>query len=139
MARYLKLHKLPAKTSIPGFRVMKKQDVPRVQELLNKYLSTVTLHVHFSQEEIEYFLLPRDGVIYSFVVEDEHDITDFFSFYSLPSSVLKHDYHTMLNVAYSYYNVSTTNRLKEGMEDLLVLARDLGYDVFNCLDLMENH
>ena len=24
------------------------------------------------------------------------------------------------------------------MEDLLILARDLKYDVFNCLDLMEN-
>jgi glycylpeptide N-tetradecanoyltransferase len=44
----------------------------------------------------------------------------------------------MLNVAYSFYNVSTTDRLKQGMEDMLVMARDLGYDVFNCLDLMEN-
>ena len=41
-------------------------------------------------------------------------------------------------MAYSYYNVSTTNRLKEGIEDMLILARDLKYDVFNCLDLMEN-
>lgn len=89
-------------------------------------------------DEVEYFFLPRDGVIYSYVVEDAREVTDFFSFYSLPSSVLKHEVHKMLNVAYSYYNVSTTNRLKEGMEDLLIIARDLGYDVFNCLDLMDN-
>jgi glycylpeptide N-tetradecanoyltransferase len=45
----------------------------------------------------------------------------------------------LLRVGYSYYNVSTTNRLKEGMENLLVIARDLGYDVFNALDVMENN
>lgn len=44
----------------------------------------------------------------------------------------------MLKVAYSYYNVSTTNRLKAGVEDILVIARDLGYDVFNGLDVMDN-
>ena len=138
MSRFIRLHKLPAKPSIPGFRLMKKADVPRVHEMLNEYLSKMKLHVEFSVEEIEYFLLPREGVIYSYVIEDAKTITDFFSFYSLPSSVLKHPEHKMLNVAYSYYNVSTTNRLREGMEDLLVIARDLGYDVFNALDLMEN-
>jgi glycylpeptide N-tetradecanoyltransferase len=77
-------------------------------------------------------------VIHSYVVEDTKTITDFFSFYSLPSSVLKHETHKVLRVAYSYYNVSTTDRLKQGLEDMLVTARDLGYDVYNALDVMEN-
>ncbi len=77
-------------------------------------------------------------MINSYVVEDSKTITDFFSFYTLPSSILKHDTHKLLRVAYSYYNVSTTDRLKTGMEDLLVIARDLGYDVFNALDVMDN-
>jgi glycylpeptide N-tetradecanoyltransferase len=35
-------------------------------------------------------LLPREGVVYSYVIEDpdRKDITDFFSFYSLPSSII---------------------------------------------------
>jgi len=65
-------------------------------------------------------------------------VTDFFSFYSLPSQILKHEVHKELRVAYSYYNVSTTGRLREGMEDMLVIAKELGYDVFNALDVMEN-
>ena len=56
--------------------------------------------------------MPRDNVINSYVVEDAKTITDFFSFYSLPSTILKHETHTLLRVAYSFYNVSTTNRLK---------------------------
>jgi len=92
----------------------------------------------FTQEEVEYFLLPRDNVINSYVVEDSKTITDFFSFYTLPSSILKHETHKLLRVAYSFYNVSTTNRLRQGIEDMLVIARDLGYDVYNALDVMEN-
>lgn len=94
---------------------MKKSDVPRVTEILNLYLSQWRTHIIFTQEEVEYLLLPRENVINSYVVEDSKTITDFFSFYSLPSSVLKHDTHSVLKVAYSFYNASTTNRLKEGM------------------------
>jgi glycylpeptide N-tetradecanoyltransferase len=89
-------------------------------------------------EEVAYFLLPRPGVINSFVVEDEKTITDFMSFYSLPSSILKNPDHSTLNAAYSYYNVTTTDRMPELMKDTLIRARDLGYDVFNCLDVMDN-
>jgi len=40
-------------------------------------------------------LLPRDNVIYSYVVEspEKKQITDFISFYRLPSSVLKKQGH----------------------------------------------
>jgi glycylpeptide N-tetradecanoyltransferase len=118
---------------------MKKGDVARVTELLNSYLEKLRCHIIFTKEEIEYYFVPRDNVIHSYVVEDSKTITDFFSFYSLPSTILKHPDHNLLRVGYSYYNVSTTNRLKEGMENLLVIARDLGYDVFNALDVMENN
>ena len=70
-------------------------------------------------------MLPQKDVVYSYVVEDKAGkITDFFSFYSLPSSVLKENpgSHTILNVAYSFYNVTTTDRMKEGIADMLVMA-----------------
>jgi glycylpeptide N-tetradecanoyltransferase len=71
-------------------------------------------------------------------VEDAQTVTDFVSFYNLPSSILKHESHKILNAAYSYYNVTTTNRMEELQKDALVYARDTGHDVFNCLDVMEN-
>lgn len=39
---------------------------------------------------------------------------------------------------YSYYNVPTSMTYQELIEDILILAREHGADVFNCLDLMEN-
>jgi len=70
-------------------------------------------------------LLPREWVVESFVVEDEKEkkITDFISFYSLPSSVLKHPDHKVLNVAYSYYNVPGANKLVNLTRDALILAK----------------
>ena len=98
------------------------------------------MHLHFSPEEIEHFLIPRPGVIDTFVVEDEktHLVTDFLSFYHLPSSVLKHEVHKTLNVAYSYYNVSNTVSAEELMKNALILAKQREFDVFNALDIMEN-
>ena len=60
------------------------------------------------------------------------------SFYALPSSILKHEEHKMLNAAYSFYNVTTTDRMEALMKDALITAKDLDFDVFNALDLMEN-
>ena len=113
-----------------------------MRDLVNENLGkTSKVHFVFNSEEIKHFMLPQKDVIYSYVVEDKSGkITDFFSFYSLPSSVLKDNPgdHKTLNVAYSFYNVTTTDRLKEGIADMLVLAEQNGYDVMNCLDLNLN-
>lgn len=57
-------------------------------------------------EEIEHFLVPREKVVESFVVENASgSITDFISFYSLPSTVLNNSDHDCVNAAYCYYMV----------------------------------
>lgn len=108
--------------------------------MLVKYLSKFATHFEFSLEEFKHFMLPREGVINSYVVEDQDTkkITDFFSFYSLPSSILKHTEHTMLRVAYSYYNVPGAHSLKDLMKDALVIAKQKNFDVLNALDIMDN-
>jgi len=85
-------------------------------------------------------LLPREWVIESFVVEDcqTDEITDFVSFYSLPSQVLKHTTHKTLNVAYSYYYFTGKNSLTDLTRDALIVAKNKGYDVLNALDIMKN-
>lgn len=139
MKRQQKLYKLPPKPKIPGFRRMEKKDVPQAHALLVNYLKNFKLFVRFSVEEFAHVLLPRTGVVDSFVVQNaEGKVTDFCSYYHLPSSILKHQKHTKLNAVYSYYNVATSVTLTELMADCLVKARDSKCDVFNCLDLMQN-
>jgi glycylpeptide N-tetradecanoyltransferase len=139
-ARYMKILKVPAETTIPGLRPMLKKDVPAVHNILSAYLTKSALHIEFSLEEVEHFLLPREGVIEAYVVQEPStkEITDFISFYELPSSVLKHVEHKLLRAAYSYYNVANKHSLTELMREALVLAKQKGFDVFNALDIMQN-
>ena len=93
----------------------------------------------FTYEEVVRTFLPWENVIYSFVVQDtEGNITDFFSFYNLPSQILKSDKHTELRAAYCYYFVPKAHTVEQLMADALVIAKQENFDVFNCLDISNN-
>lgn len=77
--------------------------------MLNDYLQNkgnFKVRLEFSYDEVVHFFLPRPKVIYSYVVEDpkSKEITDFISFYSLPSSVMGNEKHDKLRVSYSVSN-----------------------------------
>ena len=159
MARMQKLYKLPGATSLATLRPMTPEDVPAAHALVSRYLERFKLSVVFSEEEFAHWLLPREGVVSSFVNvkkkprtgvaaaaggeggeddDDAEEITDFCSYYHLHSSVLGNPKHTTLHAAYSFYNVANTVDLTELMRDCLILAKNEGHDVFNALNLMEN-
>jgi hypothetical protein len=73
--------------------------------------------------------------------DDEEEVelvTDLVSFYHLPSTVIRHAKHENLYAAYLYYYVADAVPLKQLLLDALIIARDKGIDVFNCLDLQDN-
>lgn len=53
-------------------------------------------------------------------------MTDFISFYTLPSTVMHHPLHKSLKAAYSFYNVHTETPLMDLMNDALILAKLVG-------------
>lgn len=140
MSRTIKLYKLPDQTATPGFRKMEPHDVPAVTRLIRTYLSRFEVAPEFDENDVDHWLLPKDGVVDSFLVEspETHEITDFCSFYTLPSSILGSAAHSTLKAAYSYYNVSTKTPLVQLMNDALIVAKRKEFDVFNALDVMEN-
>ncbi|PIN20658.1 N-myristoyl transferase [Handroanthus impetiginosus] len=140
MSRTIKLYKLPDQTATPGFRKMELHDVPAVTRLLRNYLKQFVVAPDFDEEDVEHWLLPKEDVVDSFLVESPktHEITDFCSFYTLPSSILGSQSHSTLKAAYSYYNVSTKTPLVQLMNDALIIAKKKDFDVFNALDVMHN-
>lgn len=50
-------------------------------------------------------------------------LTDFLSFYTLPSTVMHHPVHKSLKAAYSFYNVHTETPLLDLMNDALIIAK----------------
>lgn len=140
LAKLIKKYALPEKFEVPGFRELKESDIPSMLPLLTKHLERFNLTQVFSEEEAKHWFLPKDGVVYSYVVEDPvtNSITDFASFYSLPSTVINHPVHKVLNVAYLFYYFHTKTDLKALIKDCLIAGKKKDFDVFNCLELMEN-
>jgi len=104
----------------------------------------------------------------SFQDPKTHKLTDYFSFYTLPSSIIQHPKHTHLQAAYCFYyatdvafedgaeeNDRLKKRLHELIGDALVIADQVRacslcalsrliclqakFDVFNALTLMDNN
>ncbi|VUZ53804.1 unnamed protein product [Hymenolepis diminuta] len=141
LGRAIKLYRLPEENSLPGFRVLEDRDLSACRKLLSEYLEKqAKLYPIFSEEEFAHWFLPREGVVHSYVVEavDTGKITDMVSFYSLPSSVMQHPRHNLLCAAYSFYHVATVTPWNTLIKEALIVAKQLGYDVFNALDLLEN-
>ncbi|KAJ3547537.1 hypothetical protein NM208_g1470 [Fusarium decemcellulare] len=147
---------LPEEPSFSGIRPLSVEDIPRVHELLCRYLKRFDLALSPTQEEVQHWLLrtadsPADEILWTYVVEDPDTlaITDFVSFYIIEELVLKNPKHRSIKVAYLNYYASEAGfsrkraDLKERLEllvnDALVFAKSNGADVFNALTTYHNH
>ncbi|KAL7722087.1 Glycylpeptide N-tetradecanoyltransferase [Entamoeba marina] len=140
LQRALKLYKLPSVPVSKGFRAMEEKDVEVVTEKLNKYLhNRFDLTVLFSKEMVSHTFLERDGIVKSYVIETDGNITAFGAFYILQSSVLNSYEYDDLVVAYQYYYFHDSSvDFKQFFKDLLTCALNEKCDVFNCLNMAEN-
>lgn len=130
---------------------MERRDIRQVTELLQKYLKRFQLAPSMTEEEVSHWFLPQDNIIDTYVVEvagvrsnplrlevplprSESSrlvspqgagglLTDFASFYTLPSTVMHHPLHRSLKAAYSFYNIHTQTPLLDLMNDTLILAK----------------
>lgn len=118
----MKLYNLPTETKTPGFRQIRKKEIKKIYPLLKEHLAKFKVGLNLSLEEAVHMLNPRDKVVYSYVVEDPEtkELTDFISFYSLPSSVLDNDKHDVINAAYAFYSVATKTKKADLFQDALI-------------------
>ncbi|XP_054168652.1 glycylpeptide N-tetradecanoyltransferase 2-like [Oppia nitens] len=147
LQRTIKLYKLPDDIKTHGFRKLQSKDMKKVHKLLTQYLNGFELSPVFDIEEMIHWFTPRDDVVDSFVVErsvkngkkGETEIIGFASFYTLPSTVMHNPTYKNIRAAYAYYCVGSADvSLQDLMQDVLIVAKNAGYDVFNALDLMDN-
>ena len=98
------------------------------------------VYPEFTEEEARHFLLPRKGVVGSYVVEDPqtHRITDFISFFHIQSTVMNNPKYNTFTATYCYYYAALKTDLKVLMENALVAAKSECGDVFNALEVMNN-
>ncbi|SOS80968.1 peptide N-myristoyltransferase [Plasmodium sp. gorilla clade G1] len=139
MSRAIKLYRIDDTLNITNLRLMKKKDIDGLQKLLNEHLKQYNLHAIFSKEDVAHWFTPIDQVIYTYVNEENGEIKDLISFYSLPSKVLGNNKYNILNAAFSFYNITTTTTFKNLIQDAICLAKRNNFDVFNALEVMDNY
>eukprot|EP00826_Nyctotherus_ovalis_P003678 TRINITY_DN1075_c0_g1_i1.p1 TRINITY_DN1075_c0_g1~~TRINITY_DN1075_c0_g1_i1.p1 ORF type:complete len:317 (+),score=83.49 TRINITY_DN1075_c0_g1_i1:449-1399(+) len=91
LEKEIELSKVPESANIPNLRPMTKEDIPQVLALLTEYLKKFTVHAVFTEEKIAHLLLPKEDIVYTYVIADkDNKATDFISFYIVTYSVFKH-------------------------------------------------
>lgn len=167
LARMIRVYKTVAKPQLSGLREMEERDVSNVADLFMRYMQRFSMVPVMTLDEVRHQLLSGKGrmdepsehyrrpgqVVWTYVVEEAKSgrITDFFSFYSLPSTIINHPKHGLLEAAYLFYYASDVafvedseadNNLKKRLEalvgDALIIANQAKFDVFNALTLMDN-
>lgn len=134
---------LPTKCDLAGFRRMTSEDIVKVLELYQAYMKKYDLVQEFSEEELRHWLI-RPGIVYSYVVEKDNQITCFVSFYGLQSTIIGNPKHDSISVAYSFLYASNAppDSLTQSLQDLfqaaLIEASNYKFDVYNALTLMDN-
>eukprot|EP00826_Nyctotherus_ovalis_P011072 TRINITY_DN1288_c0_g1_i18.p1 TRINITY_DN1288_c0_g1~~TRINITY_DN1288_c0_g1_i18.p1 ORF type:complete len:233 (+),score=47.08 TRINITY_DN1288_c0_g1_i18:1-699(+) len=133
------LHKITESALIPGMRLMAKEDVPQVHALLTEYLKKFTIHAVHTEEQTAHLLLPREEIVYTYVVADANNkITDFVSFTVVYYSVLKHPTIKQIKTIYPYYYAYTKTPLAKLMNAALYQAIKLGAESCILADNMDN-
>ncbi|KAG1803719.1 N-myristoyl transferase [Suillus plorans] len=167
LARMIRVYKMVAKPQLSGLREMEERDVSNVADLFTRYMQRFSMGPIMTLDEVRHQFLSGRGrmdepsehyrrpgqVVWTYVVEEAHTgrITDFFSFYSLPSTIINHPKYGLLEAAYLFYYASDAafaedseadsilkKRLEALVGDALIIANQAKFDVFNALTLMDN-
>ncbi|KEP52126.1 glycylpeptide N-tetradecanoyltransferase [Rhizoctonia solani 123E] len=160
MARMLRQNAVPDNFDLAGLREMEESDIKNVLALYEKYMQRFQLTPVMNEAEMKHHMLSgrgvgeyKDGrregqVVWAYVVENPETkaITDFFSFYSLPSTITNSATGEVVDAAYLFYYATDESggepavkaRVQVLITDALVLANKAKFDVFNALTLMDN-
>ncbi|KAJ7285742.1 N-myristoyl transferase [Mycena rebaudengoi] len=166
-ARMIRVNKVP---DIPTLNVrpMEEKDLAQVADLFTRYMRRFDMVPVMGLDEVRHQFMSGQGtgnigdggegrrvgqVTWTYVVEnpETHSITDFFSAYFLPSTIIRSTKYGALDAAYLYYYATDVafeegaeedGRLKSRLQtligDALVIANQAKMDVFNALTLMDN-
>ena len=143
----LKKYDLPDEPKISGFRKMEEKDLEQIYNLILERNKKYKIYEVLNKKEVEHWFLPRNNIVYTYVLEDEeHKITDFCSFYSMQRTILNQDKngdnpaskYKKINFAFELINYNTSISMKELLRSAVILAKQNNFDAYHCIDYKEN-
>lgn len=127
---------------------MEKKDLPTIYKLYNNQMSKYKLYFKYSQDDLMHLLLPKDGIVWTYVIEgdfvnDKPVVTDFVSMYRLTQSTTSMEAQAKginsMNSGGLFFYGLTKNSLEEVGKLMLHLAKDnMDCDAMSAMNLMDN-
>lgn len=65
-----------------------------------------------------------------YISQTDGQVTDFISFYSLPSTIMHHPTYKTLRAAYSFYMAATKVTRTQLVKDALIIAKQVCYNCY---------
>lgn len=121
------LHRVEEECRLQRTRI---EDIPAVLGLLSECGALV--YPKFEKKEAEHHFLSRNGVVSSFVLRERGQVVGFGSYYLVGADVVG---NKKMLTAYLYYYAPVR---KDLIDQLVVMAKREGADVFNALDIYRN-
>lgn len=123
------------------FVKMEPDHVGSAYKLFNKYMDKYNYHPIYSLDEFNYLFMNNDFVS-SYVLEDDNgNVVDFISYYTLKTKVLTNnnsDKNEFLNIAYLFYYTCVNTTIYKLLNELIYVVNDNNIDVLTAFDIMEN-
>jgi glycylpeptide N-tetradecanoyltransferase len=127
-----------SKTPISRFVKLDLNYVADAMNVLNKYFGKFTCHPVFTEDEFKHVFLNNEFVSsYVFLNETSNEVTDFASYYKLPTKSVDDKYN--IECGYLYYYSSNVETIMTILNNILIIAKNDGMQTFNALNIMENN
>ena len=126
-------------TVYSNFTKMEEKHLDETYTLFNKYMGKYNFHPIFTKEQFQEEFL-NNKFITSYVAEDkEGNVLDFVSYYTLTTDVLKkNEKYKNIKRGYLYYYSCVNCTPYKLIQNVLIMAKKYGVDVFTATENLEN-
>ncbi|KAI3651642.1 hypothetical protein MP228_002945 [Amoeboaphelidium protococcarum] len=146
LARTIKLYSLPAKYTVPGFRVLSTEDqdldtvLTQCAALYQEFYKQFDMYHDMSVEEVKYYLTPvKDSLATCVVQNADSKVVAFTSYFVIKNKILGNPKYDYLNCGYQWqYAIAKDSgiSMEALFENQMIYGASTGIDVFNCLKSM---
>lgn len=116
-----------------------KNEIKLCCKLLNKFLLNFKINLNISEKEFKYLFLPRENLIFSWILKNNGLITDFISFVNLSLIVNNNSKYSEIKEATLFYYFTNSITLTELMANSLYSLKKLNFDSVSCINQMNNN
>jgi glycylpeptide N-tetradecanoyltransferase len=129
--------KIPKLDNSCIIRPFELKDVDICLTKLNKYLMQYKLTHVFDKDGFIHYFMPKNNVVYTYVVEKDNIVTDMISFFIIDNTISNNAKYNEYKAGYLYYYFNESLKLEDLLDIGFYYAKTKNIDVFNILNMFD--